>query len=140
MTTLVVDTSVLVGWFHDPADADARILRDAHMAGVVNAQVLDLGMYELGNLLVQDLRWPAPKVADQLDDLLAICGPALVLTPGWLRDAATIAGLHQLSFYDAAWVAAAENLGAALVSTNPNLLDVRLAESPRDVVRRLGLR
>ncbi len=142
VTPVVVDTSVLVGWFQDgsgPGSAAARAIRTAHIAGQVDARVLDLGLYEIGNLLVEALRWPAPKAADQLEDLLAICGQPVTLSSAWLRDAATIAGLHDLSFYDAAWVAAAENLVAPLVSVNQKLLAVGLAETPQALVARLGL-
>jgi hypothetical protein len=43
-------------------------------------------------------------VADQLDDLLAIVGPPLTISPDWLRQAALLAYQHDLAFYDASWL------------------------------------
>lgn len=138
-----MDTSVLIKWFHSTGEPDleaARALRDAHVANQVDAHILDLALYELGNVLVRSLRWPAGDVADQLDDLLAIFGTPLLSSPEWLRDAAGLATVHRLSFYDAAWAAAARGLGVALVSADRQLLAAGLAESATVTAHRLGLR
>jgi predicted nucleic acid-binding protein len=82
----------------------------------------------------------AEEVVDQLDDLGAIFGNPLLPTPEWLHDAARVATAHRLTFHDAAWAAAARGLGVALVSTDRQLLDAGLAESPTAAARRLGLR
>ena len=143
MTRLLLDTSVLIKWFHSSGETElteARTLRAAHVSGDVDAHVLDLALYEVGNVLVRALEWPAVAVADQLDDLLTICGPPLILTGAWLRDAASIATEYRLSFYDAAWAAAARGLAIPLVSSDHRLIAAVLAESPTAVVRRLQLR
>lgn len=142
MTALLVDTSVLVKWFHSEGEAElpaARSLRDAHLTGAVEAHILDLGVYEVGNVLVGSLRWAPAEVADQLDDLLAVFGAPLVCAPGWLRRAAWLAGEHGLTFYDAAWAAAAQELRVPLVSADRLLLAAGLAESVTDLTARLRL-
>ena len=142
MSTLLVDTSVLIKWFHATGEAEleaARSLRSAQIAGTIDARILDLGVYEVGNVLVRSLGWPAADVAEQLDDLLALCGVPLVLSAEWLHDAATLAAEHRLTFYDAAWAAAARGLGVPLVSADRQLLDVSLAESPSRIVERIRL-
>lgn len=143
MTRLLVDTSVLIKWFHATGEtelAEARALRNAHVAGDVTAHVLDLAMYEVGNVLVRALRWAARDVADQLDDLRAICGSPLVATGEWLRDAADLASAYGLSFYDAAWAAAARGLTIPLVSADQRMVGAGLAESPTMITQRLRLR
>lgn len=142
MTTLLVDTSVLIKWFHSEGEADvreARAIRDANQRGDLDAHFIDLALYEVGNVLLGALGWAASDVADQLDDLVEICGGPLVMAPGWLRDAALLGSAHQLTFYDAAWAAAAEALGVPLVSADSRLLAAGLAESPAAIVKRLGL-
>jgi len=142
VTRVLVDTSVLVKWFHSEGEAElseARAVRTAHQSGEVRAHILDLGLYELGNVLVRALAWPPDHVADQLADLLVVCGNPLAVTPDWLRDAATLAARHRLSFYDAAWAAAARGLGLPLVSADRQLLGAHLAESPTHLVQRLRL-
>ncbi len=142
MTHLLIDTSVLIKWFHSEGEAElseARALRSAHVAGELDAHVLDLAIYEVGNVLVRALRWAASDVADQLDDLRAVVGEPLVMTADWLRQAARLAESHALSFYDASWVATASALSMPLVSADQRLLDTGLAESPSQVASRLHL-
>lgn len=142
MTRLLVDTSVLIKWFHSDGEgelSEARALRSAHASGELTAHVLDLALYEVGNVLTRALRWSAADVADQLDDLHAILGPALVMSPLWLRRAATLASDHTLSFYDASWAATAQELGLSFISADRRLQVAGLAESPSEIVRRLRL-
>lgn len=142
MSHLLVDTSVLIKWFHHEGESElaaARGLRSAHVAGGVDAHVLDLAMYEVGNVLVRGLRWNAADVAEQLDDLRAVVGPPLVMTAAWLRRAAALAQDHALSFSAASWAATASELGMPLVSADRSLIEAGLAESPSEIVTRLKL-
>jgi predicted nucleic acid-binding protein len=142
MTRLLIDTSVLIKWFHGPGEsevAEARAIRDAHVRGDLDAYVLDLAVYEVGSVLVRALRWPANDVADQLDDLLAITGTPILMTQAWLRDAAALAEHTSLSFYDASWAATAAALGVPLVSADRGLLSAALAETPSAIAARLRL-
>ncbi|HYI57300.1 MAG TPA: type II toxin-antitoxin system VapC family toxin [Microlunatus sp.] len=142
MTHLLIDTSVLIKWFHGEGEselAESRILRRAHVSGDLDAHVLDLAVYEVGNDLLRALRWGPTEVADQLDDLHTVLGPPLVMTADWLRRAAALAHHHRLSFYDASWAAAADKLNMPLVSADRQLLATGLAESPSSTVARLKL-
>lgn len=143
MTDLLVDTSVLIKWFHAPGEpelVEARLLRAAHLRGDVEAHILDLALYEVGNILARALRWDPTDVADQLDDLVTLVGTPFVSASEWLRRAAELSSLHDLTFYDAAWAAAAQSMDIALVSADRQLISAGLAESLTSVVGRLGLR
>lgn len=142
MTTLLVDSSVLIKWFHGEGEASlasARAIRDANQRGDLDARVTDLALYEIGNVLLRSLHWSAGDVADQLDDLVTICGTPFVMDLAWLHDAASLAVTHKLTFYDATWAAAARGLGVALVSSDERLLAAGLAESPDAAAGRLRL-
>jgi predicted nucleic acid-binding protein len=142
VTSLLVDTSVLIKWFHSDGESElggARALRSAHVTGALDAHVLDLAFYEAGNVLTRALGWAAADVGDQLDDLNTLVGPPLAMTPAWLRRAATLAHGHALSFYDASWAAAAAELDIPLVSADRRLLAAGLAESPTEIATRLKL-
>jgi predicted nucleic acid-binding protein len=142
VTTLLVDTSVLVKWFHSEGEAElaeARLIRDATTGGEIQARVIDLALYEMGNVLLRALGWHGSDIADQLDDLVVICGPPLAMAAEWLRRAAAIGETHRLTFYDAAWAASAEALGVSLVSADTRLLAAGLAESPAAAAERLRL-
>jgi predicted nucleic acid-binding protein len=142
VTRLLVDTSVLIKWFHSEGEHEvpqARALRTAHLNGDVDAHVLDLAYYELGNVLMRALGWAADDVADQFDDLTTILGPPQVMTAAWFRRAAELAQAHALSFYDAVWAAAAHELAVPLVSADRKLLAAGLARTPTDIATRLSL-
>jgi predicted nucleic acid-binding protein len=132
----------LIKWFHAAGESElteARAIRDAHIRGDLDAHVLDLAIYEVGNVLGRALKWTAADVADQLDDLLAIVGSPIVMAHRWLRDAAELAATHTLSFYDASWAATAAALRVSLVSSDRRLLAAHLAETPAAVATRLNL-
>ncbi len=142
MTRLLIDTSVLIKWFHGEGEGgleQARAFQAAHVAGVLDAHMLDLASYEVGNVLTRSLGWAAVDVANQLDDLHAVLGPPLLMTLPWLRRAAALAQMHTLSFYDAAWAAVAAELGIPLISADRQLLAAGLAESPSEITTRLNL-
>lgn len=47
---------MLIKWFHSEGEGElphARALRSAHVAGELDAHILDLATYELGNVLVR---------------------------------------------------------------------------------------
>ena len=140
MTRLLIDTSVLIKWFHSPGEGEpeqARALRAAHVTGELDGYMLDLAVDEVGNVLTRTLRWTAGDVADQLDDLHAILGPPLVMTRGWWRRAATFGQVTPCPS-TTRWAAAAAELGIP-VSADRRLLAASLAESPTQVTTRLKL-
>jgi predicted nucleic acid-binding protein len=142
LTRLLLDTSVLIKWCHAEGESEldsARALRSGHVSGEVIAHVIDLAPYELGNVLVRALGWSPEETADQLDDLYAIVGPPIVMSPAMLRRAAGLAVARRLSFYDAGWAAAALELGVSLVSADRRLLAAGLAEAPTQACARLRL-
>ena len=124
MSAVVCDTSIVLKWFHEEGEQEleeARALLEGHRAGTLTTWILELTFYELGNVLLRSLGWRAPEVADQLDDLRAIC-PVLAPTPDALRRAAELAELHALTFYDALYAATAQLHGAALATADEALL------------------
>lgn len=130
--TLLVDTSVVVKWFHENGESEvpeARALLQAHREGRERLLVLDLAAYELGNVLLRPLRLSANVVVEQLRLLLTLCGPLVHMRPSWLDGAAQLGEQHGLTFYDASWAAAAQALQCPLVSADRLLLAQDLAVS-----------
>lgn len=128
--TLLVDTSVIVKWFHEEGEsevAEARQLLQAHRDGREQIVVLDLAAYELGNVLLRPLKLPGLVVAQQLRLLLTLCGPLVHARPSWLDAAAELGERHGLTFYDASWAAAGQALECPLVSADRVLLGKGLA-------------
>jgi predicted nucleic acid-binding protein len=142
LITVLCDSSIVIKWCHDEGEAEvaeSRALLNAHRRGDIDAMVLDLATYEVGNVLVRALGWSAEDTADQLDDLLVLCGGPIALGPEWRRDAAALAVGARLTFYDGAWAAAARGLGVTLVSADARLQAAGYAKSPTEVVRNFAL-
>ena len=141
MTRLMIDTSVLIKWFHDEGESEVSEARryESSIRGDLDAHILDLAIYEVGNVLARGLNWTAARIRDQIDDLIAIVGSPIVMAQGWFRDAAALAQTHTLSFYDASWAATAIALRVPLVSADRRLLAAGLAETPSSITSRLNL-
>src|SRR3954453_15857766 len=103
---VLADTSVVLKWVHEDAEADVpagRLLLAAHRAGTARVLVLDLAAYQFGNVLLRALRQPARVVIDQLDLLRRLCGPFVHPPPSWLADAALLREEQHPTFSDASW-------------------------------------
>ncbi|HQZ84481.1 MAG TPA: type II toxin-antitoxin system VapC family toxin [Actinomycetota bacterium] len=125
MRELLLDTSVLLNWFHRTGEGEIELAEwhlEAHRQGLVHAHILDLGVYELGNVLVRALGRTAQQASAVLNAALALCGPPLSLPGSSLSEVAQIACDDGLTFYDAAFAVAAREHGCALVSADRKLL------------------
>ncbi|HLQ32820.1 MAG TPA: type II toxin-antitoxin system VapC family toxin [Chloroflexota bacterium] len=142
MIALITDSSVILKWFHSEGEDElpaARAVLQAHRDQQLGALILDLTLYELGNILLRRLGWAAAQVTQQLDDIVLLCGPPLSLLPEWRHDAADLAEQHRLTFYDAAFAAAARGLQVPLLSADRELLQAGLAESVSAFAQRMHL-
>ena len=125
MRDLLLDTSALLKWFHRQGEDEleqAEWHLQAHREGVVRAHILDLEVYELGNVMVRALNRTAQQAGAVLEAALALCGPPLKLPDEAFGIAADIATADQLSFYDAAFASAARHFECSLVSADRRLL------------------
>ena len=125
MRELPLDTSVLLKWFHRDGEDEiehAEWHLQAHRAGLLHAHVLDLGMYELGNVLVRALNLRAHQVRAVLETTRALCGPPLTLSDATFGQTADLATHDALTFYDAAFAIAAREYECTLVSADRRLL------------------
>ncbi len=137
MTDVLCDTSVVVKWFHEAGEAEvaqARAILEAHTAGTLTAAVLDLTVYELGNVAARALGLPGEHVATILDRLELICDEGLRLSPKARKDAAALAAAHRLTFYDAAYWAVARERNIALVTADAELLQAGAGLTPTDFI------
>lgn len=136
MNLWLLDASILLA-SDDPADehhGDSRRL----LGGSDPLATLDLAYYEVTNVAVRS--WRDQAAAIRLRSRVAAVADdgGLVRAEAQLLDsAAAIAEEHGISVYDAAYVAAARELGARLVSCDVRELVSRgLASLPGDAVQR----
>ncbi len=126
MTALVVDTSVIVKWYavpHEPDFARAKTLLLRHTQTQCRLHVPLLALYEVGNVLLQFRgRLSRQEALGRLADLFAL---ELSLHPVTLSSALSALELAQtftITFYDACFVALAQELNIPFITA-----DVKLA-------------
>ena len=135
MTDVLCDTSVVLKWFHEEGEgelAQSRAILEAHAKGVLTVVVLDLTVYELGNVAARALGLAGDRVAAILDRLELICDEGLHLSSAARRAAAELAAGNGLTFYDAAYWAVARERDIAFVTADAALLRVGAGSSPTD--------
>ncbi len=124
---VVSDANVALKWFHAEGEeevAEARAL-------------LDATAYEVGNALLRGRAAAGPdQVATVLEALAEVC-PALRPDPSELRRATELAAQHELTLYDAAYAAVAENREATLATLDRALLRAGLGTRPSELATRL---
>lgn len=133
---VLCDASVVLKWFHAEGEEEveaSRALLDLHRTHGMALSVLDLTAYEAGNALLRGVGVEAEKVSAVLDALAVIC-PRLALTPAELSAAAVLAAGHNLTMYDAAYVAAASSRHAELATLDRALLDAGLGRRPSEIL------
>jgi predicted nucleic acid-binding protein len=136
VTTLLLDASVLLASF-DPEDDHHEPARALLEDDEVTLATLDLARYEVVNVAVR--AWRAPEsVAPLLAAIerLANDGGVLSSTDTLLARAAEIAERHTISVYDAAYAAAANDVGYRLISCDErDLVSKNLATLPASSFR-----
>ena len=139
---VVSDASVALKWFHADGEEEvqpARALLEAHKARTVVLTVLDLTAYEIGNALLRGrAKATAEQTATVLEALTEICH-AISLSPAHTRLATQLADQHNLTFYDAAYAAVAQNREAFLVTLDRQLLDAGLGKRPSELATQLPI-
>lgn len=120
MRLALCDANVVVKWFHDEPGTEtlaARRLAEASDDGLVELKVLDLTYYEAGNTF-RKLGASGAVVARVLEELHEVCGPGLVMDRQRRAAVAEVADSARLSFYDAAYVALADQHRLTLVTVD----------------------
>lgn len=134
MGTLLLDASTILAAF-DSEDDLHQVAKAILANPEVTLATLDLARYEVANVAVRAWRDVA-RVSSLLEaiDRISDDGGITLSTTTLLSRAAELAEQHAISVYDAAYVAAASQAGATLVSCDiRDLIDKGLASSPADM-------
>ena len=121
-TALVLDASVILKWVLDaetePGHAAANRLLERWQQGELNLLVPPLWIYEVGNILCLKRPADAATVLAVLWDLGLGEVPS---SRGLIQRTVTLAQSHGLTFYDASYLAAAEEINGTLVTADGKL-------------------
>jgi predicted nucleic acid-binding protein len=131
---VVVDASVALKWFHaagEDAIVPARAILEAFATRKVDLVILDLTIYEIGNVLLRRAGVGPQATATVLAALAEICQP-VALSGSERATAARLARQHDLTFHEASYPAVALERGARLVTMSRALLEANLGVRPED--------
>jgi predicted nucleic acid-binding protein len=135
LPTVVCDASVVLKWFHEAGEEEvepSRALLDAYVDRRVDLLVLDLTVYEIGNVLIRALSLPPERAVAVLEALDDIC-PRVAPAPDELALAARLAVEHRLTFYDATYAAVAQARSATLATLDRALLGAGVGVRPSGI-------
>ena len=125
MTPLVVDTSVVFKWYRQPGDEDyvpqAVSILEGHLHGDLEIHVPDLLFHELGNILRFKESLVSKDVVTIIRQTFAL---ALQIHPLDLllsEEAFRSAREHDITFYDASFVALSRLLDASFITADKRL-------------------
>ena len=124
MADLVIDTSVIVKWYsahREPGFERARALLQQHTHRRDQLHVPMLALYETGNALRYGGRLSAQEQLRCLTDLFAVGLAVHPLTVTGAALAHEVSCLFGVSFYDACFVALAQELGLSFITADERL-------------------
>ena len=123
---IVVDTSVLIKWIKT---RDEELRSEAlDLLGVIQRRALEvtvptLLLYELGNLLLVKTRLDSNSIAAAIEHVLRLPIAVTNPEPGVLRRTARLGRDLKLTFYDASFLALAEELDCVFVTADRRLFN-----------------
>jgi predicted nucleic acid-binding protein len=132
----VVDASVVLKRFVDePDSALALAVRGAHIAGESPIVAPDLLIYEVGNALLHNSRFPEHDIERALSSLYDLQLELVMPTAELAQVVVRLATRYELTFYDALYRGLAQELDMELITADRRLYH---RVSPLAVVRLLG--
>lgn len=122
--TVVPDTSVVLKWYVSEQETGrerALALRQAYLEGQVALLVPELLCYEVANVLRYKPGWDAAAVGQAVASLLALKIEIVTASETLLERAVDLACTHDITVYDAAFVALAQLRQADFLTADARL-------------------
>ena len=119
---MILDASVILKWFIKEEDSDkAKELKESHIIGKFNIVVPDIIIYEVGNALRYEPEFSLKEVNRSLEELYELNLDIIAPLPDILTLVAEIAYRYNITFYDASYIALAQELGLQFITADQKL-------------------
>jgi predicted nucleic acid-binding protein len=120
---IVLDASVVVKWFSEEEFTEKALeLRERVRTGEERLVVPDL-LYELANALKYNPHFDVHDIHNALRSIFNMGLDIVTPSPEILEAAITLAFEHQITVYDAFYVALAKEIGLTVVTADKKLFD-----------------
>src|SRR3989344_7651798 len=134
LTFIVIDSSVAVKWFKEETNtAEALKLREGHIKGEFILAAPELLLYELSNALRYNPDFGSEDVAKAVEEVMELQLRFIPLGKDWAKNTSDIAFKKALTFYDAAYLAAAKYLNAPLYTADKKILENAKGQFVRNI-------
>lgn len=121
MKSAILDTSVVIKWFHRENEEDvdkALLLRQAYLEGALKVIVPDLLIYEFGNFLRHGSGLKPDDMLAAIGALWSLGMDIQPIDPVLSEQMVQLACRHGITAYDAAFVALSQSLSVPLVTAD----------------------
>ncbi len=116
---IILDTSVVIKWFSEEEYTDKALeIRERIRMGEEKVVVPDLLLYELANALKYNPNFDADDVSDALTSIFDIDMDIVTPIPETINSAVTLAFEHNITVYDAFYVALAKETELTFVTAD----------------------
>ncbi len=127
---MVLDASVILKWFMEERGSEkANILKEDHVAGKFSITVPDILIYEVGNALRYEPEFSFKEVNSSIGQLYELNLNIIAPLPDIANLTTEIAYQKEITFYDASYVALAQELDFQYVTADEKLYN-KLRELP----------
>lgn len=121
MTTLVVDTSVIIKWLNQKNEgniAKADQILDDTQKGSVELIAPEIAKYELGNVLLKGKQLNLSEAFISLGTAYSLPIAFITESEDLAKDTFALAYKHNVTYYDASFLSLAKHYNATLVTEN----------------------
>lgn len=119
---IVLDASVVVKWFSEEEYTDKALrIRERFLRGEENIVIPDLLLYELANALRYNRGFDSIDVRDALVSIFEMQIDIIVPISALMTSAIALAFEHNITVYDAFYVALAKESGLSLITADDRL-------------------
>ena len=121
-----LDTSVMLHWFCGTDDTDTETalrLREEHLNGTVELQVLDQSIYELMHVLRENPKFDHERITSALDSLEYLHIGVVPYSHELARKSAQIAAQYGIGIYASCFVALGDHMRCQAVTSDERLYE-----------------
>ncbi len=115
----VLDASVITKWYKEESDSEEALqLRAGYVLGDFDIVLPDLALYELANCIRFSPGISEKDLNEIMDNFFSLDIPIAAPNPSLLKSAVMFSCKHNVTVYDAVYLALAKTIGAELVTAD----------------------
>lgn len=120
---MILDASVVAKWFLSEDDTGTALkIREKYVDGSIDIEIPDLLIYEIANLM-RYKRMGENEIREVIDSIFSMDFLIITPTPSLMQLSSHIAISHDITIYDAVYVALGEYFGTPIITADRKLYE-----------------